>query len=51
MSDSDFSGPLVDTADHPATPAIIKQRIDRFLEHALFVAHDDIRRAQLNEPL
>ena len=32
------------------TAAVVNQRIDRFLQHALFVANDDVRRAQLKQP-
>ena len=42
---------LVGAGDDAATAAVIEQRIDRFLQHALFVAHDDIRRAQLDQAL
>ena len=42
---------LIGTRDGPAAATIVEQRIDRFLQHALFVAHDDIRRAQLDQPL
>ena len=34
-----------------AAAAVIDQRVDRFLQHALFVADDNIRRAQLEQPL
>ena len=37
--------------DGPAAAAVIDQRIDRFLEHALLVAHDNLRRAQVYQPL
>ncbi len=42
---------LVGAGDHPAAAAVVEQRIDRFLQHALFVADDDVRRAQLHQPL
>src|SRR5690606_8679224 len=42
---------LVGAGDDTAAAAVVEQRIDRFLQHALFVAHDDVRRAQLNEAL
>src|SRR5437660_150210 len=34
-----------------AAAAVVQQRIDRVLEHALLVAHDDLRRLELEEPL
>ena len=42
---------LVGTRDDPAAAPVVEQGIDRFLEHALLVAHDDLRRAQLDQPL
>ena len=41
---------LVGASDRTAAAAVIEQRIHRFLQHALFVAHDDVRRVQLEEP-
>ncbi len=46
-----FKRPLVGPRDGAAAPAIVEQRIDRFLQHPLFIADDDIGRAQFNEPL
>src|SRR4029079_6480518 len=34
----------------PAT-AVIEQRVDRLLQHPLFVADDDVGRTQLDQPL
>src|SRR6185437_3941123 len=31
--------------------AVVEQRIDRFLQHALFIANNDVRRAQFDQPL
>src|SRR5690606_30857188 len=42
---------LVGAGDHTAAAAVVEQRVDRFLQHALFVADDDVRRAQLHEAL
>src|SRR4029450_4943893 len=42
---------LVGAGDDAAATAIVEQRIDRFLKHALLVADDDVRRAKLNQPL
>ena len=38
---------LVRARDRTAPPPIVEQRIDRFLQHAFFVADDDIGRVQL----
>ena len=42
---------LIRPCNRATTPAIVEQRIHRFLQHALFIAHNDIRRAQFNKPL
>ena len=46
-----FQRTFVNTTDHPATTTIIEQRIDRFLQHPLFVANDDFRGTKLNQTL
>ena len=43
--------PLVGAGDDAAAAAVVEQRVDRLLQHALLVAHDDVGRAQLDEPL
>ena len=43
--------PLVAAGDGPPAPAVVQQRIHRLLQHPLFVADDDVRRAQLQQPL
>ena len=43
--------PVVGAAQHAAAAAVVEQRIDRFLQHALFVADDDVRRLQLHQLL
>ena len=43
--------PLVGAGDDAAAPAVVEQRVDRLLQHALLVAHDDVGRAQLDQPL
>src|SRR5205823_2622888 len=43
--------PVVGAAQDAAAAAIVKQRVDGFLEHALFVAHNDVRGVQLHELL
>src|SRR5271157_4579267 len=42
---------IVGAAKNAATAAVIKERVHGFLEHALFVADDDIRRAKFHELL
>ena len=42
---------VVGARDGSAAAAVIDQRVDRFLQHALFVADDDIRRRELNQAL
>ena len=46
-----FQRALVLSGDHPAATAVVEQGIHRFLQHALFVAHDDIRSAQFDQAL
>src|SRR4051812_44868877 len=43
--------PVVGAAQHAAAPSVVEQRVHRFLEHALFVADDDVRRLQLHQLL
>ena len=40
---------LVGSRDGAATTTVVEQRIHRFLQHALFVAHDDVWRAQFKQ--
>src|SRR5271168_1467520 len=40
---------VVCSAENAAAAAVVEQRVDGFLEHALFVADDDVRRAQFHE--
>ena len=42
---------LVGAGDDAAAAAVVEQRVDRLLQHALLVADDDVRRAQLDQPL
>src|SRR6185437_7786972 len=42
---------LVGAGDGTAATAVVEQRIDRFLQHALLVAHDDVRRIELEQAL
>ena len=42
---------VVGAAQHAAAAAVIEQRVHGFLQHALFVAHDDVGRVQLDELL
>ncbi len=46
-----FQRPVVRAAQHAAAAAVVEQRIDRLLQHALFVADDDVRRLQLHQLL
>ena len=42
---------VVGAAQHAAAAAVIEQRVDGFLQHALFVAHDHVRRVQFDQLL
>ncbi len=42
---------LVGAGHRLAATAVVQQRVDRFLQHALFVAHDDFRGLQLEQAL
>jgi hypothetical protein len=42
---------LVGAGDDAAAAAVVEQRVDGLLQHALLVADDDLRRAQLDQPL
>ena len=42
---------LVGAGDDPTAPAIVEQSVDSFLQHALLVADDDVRSAQLDQTL
>ena len=42
---------VVGAAQHTAAAAVIEQRIHGFLQHALFIAHDDVGRVQLDQLL
>ena len=46
-----FQRTLVGTRDHAATTAVVEQCIHGFLQHPLFVPHDDIGRAQFDKTL
>ena len=39
------------TGDRPATAAVVEQRVDRLLKHALFVVDDDLGRAEVDQSL
>ena len=41
---------LVGAGDRAAATAVVEQRVHRFLQHALLVAHDDVRRVELQQP-
>ena len=42
--------PLVGAGDRAAAAAVVEQRVHRFLQHPLLVAHDDVRRVELQQP-
>ncbi len=42
---------LVGAGDDAAAAAVVEQSVDGFLQHPLLVADDDVRRAQLHQPL
>ena len=42
---------VVGAAQHAAAAAVVEQRVDGFLQHALFVAHDHVGRVQLHQLL
>ena len=42
---------LVGAGDDAAAAAVVEQGVDGFLQHPLFVADDDVRRAQLDQAL
>ncbi len=42
---------VVGAAQHAAAAAVVEERIDGFLQHALFVAHDHFRRVQVHQLL
>ena len=51
MSESDLSGRLFGPGDRTPAAAVVDQRVDRFLQHALFVLDDDLGRVELEQPL
>ena len=46
-----FQRAVVGPAQHAAAAAVVEQRVHGFLQHALLVADDDIRRVQLDQLL
>src|SRR5207253_2736389 len=42
---------VVRALQHTAAAAVVEERVDRFLQHALLVAHDDVGRAELEQLL
>ena len=42
---------IVGATQHAATASVVEQRVHSFLQHALFVAHDDFRRVQVHQLL
>ena len=43
--------PVVGAAQNASAAAIVEQRVDRFLQHALFVTNDHVRRVQFHQLL
>jgi len=41
--------PIVRPTQHTSTATVVEESIDSFLQHALFVAHDYVRRMQLDQ--
>ncbi|MNK62339.1 hypothetical protein D3C87_815130 [compost metagenome] len=46
-----FQRTLVGTGDSAATTTVVEQCVDGFLQHTLFVAHDDVRSGQIQQAL
>ena len=46
-----LQGPLVGAGDGSPAATVVEQRIHRFLQHALLVAHDDVGRVEVEETL
>ncbi len=46
-----FERAIVGAAQHASTAAVVEQRVDGFLQHALFVAHDHVGCVQLDQLL
>ena len=42
---------VIRAGDRTAAAAVVNQRVNRFLQHALLVAHDDVRCAKLKQAL
>ena len=51
MSRQRLQRTVVRAAQHAAAAAVVEQRVDRFLQHALLVADDDVGRLQLDQLL
>ena len=46
-----FERAVVGAAQHAAAAAVVEQSVDGFLQHALFIANDDVGRVQLDQLL
>ena len=51
MSVSDLSGRLLRAQHRPLAAVVVEQRVDRLLQHPLFVADDDFRRVEVDQLL
>ena len=46
-----FQGPVAGAGDRASAAAVVDEGVHRLLQHALFVADDDVRRAQVQQSL
>src|SRR5690606_37284628 len=44
-----LQGTVTGAGDGAAVTAVVEERVNRFLQHALFVVNDDVRRLQLHQ--
>ena len=51
VAEMDFSGRLPGPVTGSTTAAVVEQRVDRLLKHALLVVDDDLRRTEVEQPL
>jgi len=46
-----FQRPLVGPGNHPAVAAVVKENIHGLLQHSFFIAHNNLGRLQVDQPL
>ena len=51
MSESDLNGRLPGPVTARPTATVVEQRVDRLLQHPLLVVDDDLRCAEVEQPL